>query len=155
MQATWNIAETGVNFTDSLTACDIYKINNDIKQPIRNDPGKSEVTERLQLGSTNLSGPVTRRAGTTASWPSAPTTTPSSRQYTLILTRDKALTTQVKFVQDFVMPLGLSLQHLHADGGGEFIADFSTARQRRSCSNSAHPTLQSEMASANGTGAGS
>ena len=41
-----------------------------------------------------------------------------------ILAKDKALTTQVKFVQDFVMPLGLRLQHLHSDGGGEFIADF-------------------------------
>ena len=41
-----------------------------------------------------------------------------------ISTKDKALTTLVEFVQDFVMPPGLCLQHLLADGGSEFIADY-------------------------------
>ena len=41
-----------------------------------------------------------------------------------ISSKDHALTTLVKFVQDLVMPLGLRLQHLRADGGGEFIAGY-------------------------------
>ena len=41
-----------------------------------------------------------------------------------ISTKEKALTTQVKFVQDFVMPLGLRLLYLRAHGGDEVIADY-------------------------------
>ena len=41
-----------------------------------------------------------------------------------ISTKDKALTTLFKFVQDLVMPLGLHLQHLRADGGAVFTADY-------------------------------
>ena len=41
-----------------------------------------------------------------------------------ISTKDKALTVQVKIVQDFIMPLGLRLQHLRADGGGELVTDY-------------------------------
>ena len=40
-----------------------------------------------------------------------------------ISTKGKALMTLVIFVQDLVMFLGLRLQHLRADGGGEFISD--------------------------------
>ena len=47
LQAARRIAETGVNFTDSLTACNIYKINNGTKQPIHNKPGKAEITGRF------------------------------------------------------------------------------------------------------------
>ena len=47
MQAAQNIAETGVNFTDSLTACDICKNNKGTKQSIHNEPDKTEITERL------------------------------------------------------------------------------------------------------------
>ena len=56
MQATWNIAKTGVNFADSLTVCNIYKINTGTKQPIRGKPGKTDITDRLQLVSTDLLG---------------------------------------------------------------------------------------------------
>ena len=59
MQAARNIAETGVNFTGSLTACNVYKINNGIEQPICNELGKTKIMERLQLVSTDLLGPVT------------------------------------------------------------------------------------------------
>ena len=41
-----------------------------------------------------------------------------------ISTKDKALTTLAKLMQDFFVPLGLRLQHLRADGGGEFITDY-------------------------------
>ena len=46
MQAARNIAEAEVIFSDSLTACDICKINKGIKQSIRNEPGTTEFTER-------------------------------------------------------------------------------------------------------------
>ena len=126
MQAAQNIAETGLHFNDSLTACDIYKINKGPKQPIHNGSGKSEITERLQLVSTDLLGSVTLAARGNYRF-----ITKYFDHYTrfkavyLISAKDKALTTLVKFVQDFVMPLGLRLQHLWADGGNEFVADYS------------------------------
>ena len=124
MQAVRNIAETGVNSTDSLTACDIYKINNGTKQLIRNKPGKTELTRQLQLVSTDILGPVTPAARGNYRFMAK-----FSDHYTkfkvvsLISTKDKALITLVTFAQDFVMHLGLRLQHLRADGGREFIAD--------------------------------
>ena len=57
MQATWNIDETGVNVTDSLTACDFHKINNSTKQPICKEPGKTEIMKWLQLVSTDRLAP--------------------------------------------------------------------------------------------------
>ena len=36
--------EMGVNFTDSLTVCELCKINKSTKQPIHNEPGKTEIT---------------------------------------------------------------------------------------------------------------
>ena len=125
IQAARNIAETGVNFTDSLTACDICTINKGAKQPTRNKPGKTEITERLQLVSTDLLGPVTPAARGIYHFMAK-----YSNHFTkfkavyFIPTKDMALTTLVKVVQDLVMPLGLRLQHLRADGGGEFIADY-------------------------------
>ena len=41
-----------------------------------------------------------------------------------ILAKDKALTTLAKFVKKLVMPLGVHLLHLHADGGGQIIDDY-------------------------------
>ena len=125
MQVARNIAETGVNFTDSLTACDIFKINQGTKQPICNKPGKSEITEWLQLVSIDFLGPVTPAARVDYRFMAK-----YSDHFTkfkgvyFIPTKDKALMTLVKFVQDLVMPLGLRLQHLRADGGGEFTADY-------------------------------
>ena len=62
MQTTRNIAETEVISTDSLTACNICKINKGIKQPIRPESGKSEITERPHFVSTDLLGSVTPMA---------------------------------------------------------------------------------------------
>ena len=54
MQAARNTAETGVNFTDSLDAYNICKINEGTKLPIHNEPGKTDIMERLQFVITNL-----------------------------------------------------------------------------------------------------
>ena len=67
-----------------------------------------------------------------------------------ISTKDKALTTLVKFVQDLVMPLGPRLLHLRADGGVEFIADYYHDYFKTTLS---RPTLQSKQFSVNGTSA--
>ena len=47
---------------NSRIACDMCKINKSTKQPIRNKPGKIEITERLQLVSTDLLDSVTPAA---------------------------------------------------------------------------------------------
>ena len=125
MQAAWNIAETGVNFTESLTACDIYKINNGTEQKIRNKPGKIEIIERLQLVSPNLLDLVTPGArGNCRFMTKCPDHYTKFKAVYFFSAKYKVLTTLVKFVQDFVMPLGLLLRHMRADGGGEFIASY-------------------------------
>ena len=151
-----DIAETRANFTDSLITCDICKINKGTKQPIRNKPGNTRIAKRLQLVSTDLLGPVT------------PVTRANYRfmakysfHYTnfkavySISTKDKALTTLAKFVQDFVMPLELRFLHLRIDDGSSSLltTTTTTARPWQSSSRSARPTLQSKIASANGKGA--
>ena len=62
MHARWNNAKTGVNFTDFLTACDIYKSNKGIEPPIRNKSGNIEITNPPQVVSTDLLGSVTSTA---------------------------------------------------------------------------------------------
>ena len=120
----WNITETRVNFTDSLTACDICKINKSTKQPIRK-AGKNEITERFQLVSMEFLSPVIPVSRGNYRFMAK-----YSDHYTkfkavyFISTKDKALTTLVNFMQGFVMLLSIFLLHLRADGGGEFIADY-------------------------------
>ena len=125
LQAARNIAETQVDFTISLTACDIYKINKGTKQPIRNKPGKTQITEELQLVSTDFLGSVTPAARENYRF-----MVKFSDHYTkfkaeyFILTKYKVLTTLITLVREFVKPLELCLHHLCADGGGKFITDF-------------------------------
>ena len=56
MQTAWIIAKTGVHFTASLTARDIFKPNNGPKQPVCPELGKTEITEWLQFVSTRPLG---------------------------------------------------------------------------------------------------
>ena len=95
MQAARNIAETEINFTDSLTACDNYKINK---------LGETEIMKRLQLVSTNLLGPVTPAArGNYRSMAKYSDHFTRFKAVYFISTKVKALTTLVKFVvQDLV-----------------------------------------------------
>ena len=62
MQAARNIVETRISFTDSLTTYDICKVNKGTKPLLRMETGKTEITDRLQLVSTNILGPVTSMA---------------------------------------------------------------------------------------------
>ena len=125
MQAARNITETGVNFTDSIVACNVCKIKKGTKQPIHNKPDKTEIPERLQLFSTDLLGHVTPTARGNYRF-----LVKCSDHYTkfkavyLFLKKDKSLATLVKLVQDFVIPLRLGLLHLRADSGGDFTVDY-------------------------------
>ena len=120
MQAARNIAETVLKFTDSLIACDIYNINNGTKHSICFDPSKTEITQRLLLVSADLLGPLIPAARRNYRFMAK-----CFNHYTVfkvvpfISTKDTALITEVKFVQDFVMPLRLRLLHL-----GKFTADY-------------------------------
>ena len=116
----------GVNVADSLTVCNICKVNKGTKRTFRNEAGKTEITERLQLVSTDLLSPVTPAArGNFRFIAKGSDHCTKFRAIYLILTKDKVLPTLlVKFVQAFASPLRLRLQHLRADGGGEFTADY-------------------------------
>ena len=119
MQVARNMVETGVNFIGLLTASDIREINKGTKQPIRNEPGKTEV-----LVSTNLLGPVTPMAcGNYGFMVNCADHFTKFKAVCFISEKDKALTTLVKYVQDLVMPLGLRLLHLRGDSVGDFIVD--------------------------------
>ena len=125
MQAAWNIAKMGVNFTDTLATCDIYKVNNGPKQTIPNEPGKTEIMRRFQLVSTVLLGSVTPAShGNYLFMAKCSDHCTKFKAVYFVSTKDKMLINVVKFVQGFVMPLELRLQHLRADGGGEVIADY-------------------------------
>ena len=127
MQATRNIAETGVNFNYSPIVCDIYKINKGIKQPILIEPGKTEIMGWLQLVSTDLVGLVTPVARGNYRF-----VVKCSEYYTkfkvvyqvLYFDEGQGADGSVKFVQDIVMPVGLHLLHLRADCVGKFIVDY-------------------------------
>ena len=125
MEAAWDIAETGVTFTDSLTTCDICKISKYTEQPFRNKPGKTEMMKWLQFVRTDLLRPVTPAARLNYRFMSKYTDhcTKFKAVY-FISTKNNALATLVKIVQGFVIPLGRYLLQLRADGSGEFIADY-------------------------------
>ena len=83
-----------------------YKIHNGTKQPIWNAPGMIEIAEWLQVASANPVGPVMPTAHESYRFMAK-----YSNHYIklkvvyFISTKDKALTTFVHFMQDFVMPL--------------------------------------------------
>ncbi|CAN0579923.1 unnamed protein product, partial [Laminaria digitata] len=118
-----NIAESGVNFSDSLSACDMCKIS---KSTQRNHPKKSRpdpASERLKLVSTDLLGPVTPKAIGSYSY-MAKYTDHHTRLKAVYFIYKKSDTphTLCKFIQDLAIPLGLRVQHLRSDNGGEYIS---------------------------------
>ena len=100
----------------------ICHINKGIKQSVYDDQGKTKITERLQLVSTDVLTPVVR--GNYRFMAKYSDHYTKVKAVYFISTKDNALVTLIKFVQDFVMTLGLRLQHSRTDGGGEFIADY-------------------------------
>ena len=57
-----NIPETGVSFEDSLSPCVTCKLNNSVQQDHPSSVDSSNILERLQLVSTDLTGPITPTA---------------------------------------------------------------------------------------------
>ena len=115
-------AESGVNFTDSLSPCYTCKTN---KSTQSNCPRKSRpdnTSERLKLVSTDLPGPVTPKAigGYTYMAKCTYHYTWLKAVY-FIEKKSDTLHTLCKFIQDLAIPLGLRVQHLRSDNGGEYI----------------------------------
>ena len=79
-------------------------------------------SERLKLVNTELLGSVTCKAiGVIVTCQNTPIITLGSRLYTSSKRRVTRYTLR-KFIQDLAHPLGLRVQHLRSDNGGEYIS---------------------------------
>ena len=119
-----NISETGVKFDGSLSPCETCKINKSVQQD-HPKTVESVISERLHLVSTDLTGPITPPAQggyrLIAKFTDHFTT---FKAVYFIKTKDDALTTLCRFIQDLAIPLGLRIHRLRSDRGGEYIADY-------------------------------
>ena len=113
---------SGVSLMDSFSACDTCHVNKSTQQAHPKTANRDSITERLQLVTTDLMGPISPPAIGNFSY---------IAKFTDYLTRLKAvyflskksdsLSSLVNYVQDVAIPLGLHLGYLHSDNGGEYV----------------------------------
>ena len=113
MKRVKSITECGVDFVDTLSACETCKINKSTQQNHPKTANKNKIIERLQLVSTDLLGPVTPLAIGGYRY-MAKYTDHRSRLKAIYFIKNKSdtLDTLNKFIQDLAIPLGLRVQHL-------------------------------------------
>ena len=118
-----NIAECGVKFSDTLSACETCKINKITQQKHLKTSRPDPSSERLKLVSTDLLGPVTPKAIGGYAY-MAKYTDHHSRLKAVYFIEKKSdtLHTLGRFIQDLAIPLGLRVQHLRSDNGGEYTS---------------------------------
>ena len=114
---------SGVVLRDSFSACGTCKINKSTQQNHPKTVNTDGITRRLQLVSTDLLGPVSPTAIGGYNY-MAKFTDHSSRLKAVyfIAKKSDALSSLVNFVQDIAIPLGLRVEYLRSDNGGEFVS---------------------------------
>lgn len=124
MRSVQNITGSGVNLEGTLISCDSCMMNECTQQ---NDPKTTDsdnITDHLQLVSTDILGPVTPIAiGGVRYMAKLTDYFNRLRIIYCFKSKDEALTTPRNFIQDLEIPLGLRFQRLRADRGGEYTAD--------------------------------
>ena len=127
-----NIEECGANFSDTLSVCETCKINKSTQQKHPKTSRPDPSSERLKLVSTDLLGPVTPKAIGEYAY-MAKYTDHHSRLKAVYFIEKKSdtLHTLGRFIQDLATPLGLRVQHLRSDNGGEY-ASVSFQEYRKS-----------------------
>ena len=118
-----NTVGSGVQFTDSLTACSTCRIQKSTQAAHPKTADRGAVTQRLQLVCTDLLGPLHPPAIGDFSY-MAKFTDYSTRLKAVYFLKHKsdALSSLLRFVQDVAIPLGLRVQTLHSDQGGEYVS---------------------------------
>eukprot|EP00903_Cladosiphon_okamuranus_P019947 g18331.t2 len=113
---------SGVVLRDSFSACGTCKINKSTQQNHPKAANTDNITRRLQLVSTDLLGPVSPTAIGGFNY-MAKFTDHASRLKAVyfIAKKSDALSSLVNFVQDIAIPLGLRVEYLRSDNGGEFV----------------------------------
>ncbi|CAB1109566.1 unnamed protein product [Ectocarpus sp. CCAP 1310/34] len=117
---------SGVHLRDSFSACGTCKINKSSQQNHPKIANMDGITERLQLVSTDLLGPISPSAIGGYNY-MAKFTDHATRLKAVyfIAKKGDALSSLVNYVQDVAIPLGLRVQYLHSDNGGEYVnSDF-------------------------------
>lgn len=112
------IQGAGVDFTNSITACDTFRINKSTQRKHSKKTSSSNIIERLQLVSTDLL--LTPAAIRGYKYMAKYTDHYSRLKPVYFVTKKhEALSTLCNFVQDLPFPLGLRVQFLHSDNGDQ------------------------------------
>eukprot|EP00903_Cladosiphon_okamuranus_P012044 g11309.t1 len=114
---------SGVVLRDSFSACGTCRINKSTQQNHPKTVNTDNISRRLQVVSTDLLGPVSTTAIGGFNY-MAKFTDHASRLKAVyfIAKKSDALSSLVNFVlQDIAIPLGLRVEYLHSDNGGEFV----------------------------------
>lgn len=145
---------SGVKLRDSFSACDTCKINKSSQQNHANTANTDGITERLQLVSTGLLGPISTIGGFNYMAKFTDHLTRMKAVY-FIASKSDALSSLVNYVQDVAILLGLRVSRLHSENGGEYTSsDFAgTARPPALSNSSPRRTHRSKTASPNETAA--
>eukprot|EP00752_Nemacystus_decipiens_P017171 g15384.t1 len=117
---------TGVKLRDSFSACGTCKINKSSQQNHPKTANADSITSRLQLVSTDLLGPITPTAIGGYNYMAKFTdhVTRLKAVY-FVAKKSDALSSLINFVQDIAVPLGLRVEYLRSDNGGEYVSsDF-------------------------------
>eukprot|EP00903_Cladosiphon_okamuranus_P021648 g19902.t1 len=113
---------SGVVLRDSFSACGTCKINKSTQQNHPKTANTDNITCRLQLVSTDLLGPVSPTAIGGFNYMAMFTDHASGlKAVYFIAKKSDALSSLVNFVQDIAIPLGLRVEYLRSDNGGEFV----------------------------------
>eukprot|EP00903_Cladosiphon_okamuranus_P021322 g19592.t1 len=116
------IDSSGVVLRDSFSACGTCKIIISTQQNHPKTANTDSITRRLRLVSTDLLGPVSPTAIGGFNYMAKFTDRASRLKAVYFITeKGDALSSLVHFVQDIAIPLGLRVEYLRSDNGGEFV----------------------------------
>ena len=118
-----SIAECGVHFSDTLSACEACKMNKSTQQKHPKTSRPDPSSERLKLVSADLLEPVTPK--TVGGYGYMAMCTDHLGGLKPVYTIDKesdTLHTLGRFIQDLAIPLGIRVQHLCSDNKGEYTS---------------------------------
>ena len=124
LKATADIKETGVVLKDEYTPCKTCKIQKSTQKKHPKST-KNTAVQPCQRVYTDLLGPITPTAKGGYNYVSKFTDEYSRMNVVyLIKTKNEAIDTLTRFVQDIVIPNGFRLERLRSDCGGEYTAEY-------------------------------
>ena len=110
-------------FSDTLSACETCKINQSTQQKHHKTSLPDPSSERLKLVSTDLLEPVTPKAiGGYAYMAKYTDNHKRLKAVYFIEKKSDTLRTLGRFIQELATPLGLRVQHLRSNNGGEYTS---------------------------------